>query len=341
MTELAYKEPTMNFGDPSVLGRWWRTVDKVTLGALIILLMTGMLIGFAASPPLAAKNNLADFHYVYRHAVFACMAVGGLLFLSVWTPDQVRRNGVRLFALALIALLLLPVFGTDFGKGAVRWYSLGFTTVQPVEFLKPVFVVTAAWLMSAAAQPNGPPGVTISMVFAGGIALAGANIIDARIHTATNGFAIDNFLVQDLNNGPFGEASQIARLKKGIHDALFAQVELVPKLAARPLSHSRAKAFAVAPTVNFDNKASNRFTVIEVTARDRPALLNRLAHALFTCNLIVHSAHIIAYGESAADTFYVTDLTGSKVTLPQRLAEIEAVLLEASSDERQLELEQV
>ncbi|MEP0392816.1 MAG: [protein-PII] uridylyltransferase [Erythrobacter sp.] len=175
---------------------------------------------------------------------------------------------------------------------------------------------------------------------AGGIHLAGANIIDARIHTATNGYAIDNFLVQDLNNGPFGEASQIDRLKKGIHDALFAQVELVPKLAARPLSHSRAKAFAVAPTVNFDNKASNRFTVIEVTARDRPALLNRLAHALFTCNLIVHSAHIIAYGESAADTFYVTDLTGSKVILPQRLAEIEAVLLEASSDERQMELEQ-
>ena len=166
MTELAFKEPAMNFADPSVLGRWWRTVDKVTLGALIVLLMVGMLIGFAASPPLAAKNNLADFHYVYRHAFFACIAVGGLLFLSVWSPDQVRRNGVRLFALALIALLLLPVFGTDFGKGAVRWYSLGFTTVQPVEFLKPVFVVTAAWLMAAGAQPNGPPGVTMSLMLA-------------------------------------------------------------------------------------------------------------------------------------------------------------------------------
>lgn len=171
MTELAFKEPAMNFGDPSVLGRWWRTVDKVTLGALVVLLMTGMLIGFAASPPLAAKNNLADFHYVYRHGVFACIAVAGLLFLSVWSPDQVRRNGVRMFALALLALLLLPVFGTDFGKGAVRWYSLGFTTVQPVEFLKPVFVVTAAWLMAAGAQPNGPPGVTMSLILAGMIAV--------------------------------------------------------------------------------------------------------------------------------------------------------------------------
>ena len=174
---------------------------------------------------------------------------------------------------------------------------------------------------------------------AGGIHLAGANIIDARIHTAMNGYAIDNFLVQDLNAGPFREASQIARLKKGIRDALFANVELVPKLAARPLSHSRAKAFAIAPRVNFDNSASNHFTVIEVTARDRPALLNRLAYALYKANLIVQSAHVTAYGASAADTFYVTDLTGSKITATDRLAEIEAELLDAASDARQKEHE--
>ncbi len=174
---------------------------------------------------------------------------------------------------------------------------------------------------------------------AGGIHLAGANIIDARIHTAMNGYAVDNFLVQDLHGQPFREDAQIARLKKGIRDALLAQVELVPKLAARPLSHSRAKTFEVAPRVNFDNAASNHFTVIEVTARDRPALLNRLAHALYKANLIVQSAHITAYGESAADTFYVTDLMGGKVTAPDRLTEIEAALLASASDERQREHE--
>ncbi len=174
---------------------------------------------------------------------------------------------------------------------------------------------------------------------AGGIHLAGANIIDARIHTAMNGYAVDNFLVQDLHGKPFREASQIARLKKGIRDALLAKVELVPKLAARPLSHSRARTFDVAPSVNFDNTASNNFTVVEVTARDRPALLNRLAHALYRANLIVQSAHVTAYGESAADTFYVTDLTGSKVSAPERLAEIEALLLDAASDKRQEQLE--
>ena len=181
------------------------------------------------------------------------------------------------------------------------------------------------------------PGLFYRM--AGGIHLAGANIIDARIHTAKSGYAVDNFLVQDHNGHPFREAAQMARIEKGIRDALLAKVELVPKLAARPLAHSRATAFDVAPRVGFDNDASNHFTVIEVTARDRPALLNRLAHALYKANLIVHSAHITAYGEVAADTFYVTDLTFAKIKAPGRLAEIEAALLAAASDQRQQQLE--
>ncbi|MEM1195383.1 MAG: [protein-PII] uridylyltransferase [Pseudomonadota bacterium] len=174
---------------------------------------------------------------------------------------------------------------------------------------------------------------------AGGIHLAGATIIDARIHTASNGTAFDNFLVQDRHRQPFREDEQIERLKQGIRDALMAQVELVRKLAARPLRHSRSKAFKVSPNVTFDNHASNRFTVIEVTARDRPALLNRLAYALYQANLIVHSAHITAYGESAADTFYVTNLVGGKVQSAQRLEEIKAALLSAASDKRQKQLE--
>ena len=129
------------------------------------------------------------------------------------------------------------------------------------------------------------PGLFYRM--AGGIHLAGANIIDARIHTARSGYAVDNFLVQDHNAQPFREKGQMARIEKGIRDALLAKVELVPKLAARPLAHSRAKAFDVAPRVGFDNDASTNFTVIEVTARDRPALLNRLAHALYKAALFL------------------------------------------------------
>ena len=174
---------------------------------------------------------------------------------------------------------------------------------------------------------------------AGGIHLAGANIIDARIHTIRSGYAVDNFLVQDPLGAPFEEEGQLERIKKAIADALATQGELVPRLAARPLPRSRAKAFDVQPRVSVNNNASNHFTVIEVNARDRSALLNRLARALFEAQLIVHSAHITAYGERATDTFYVTDLLGGKVTRTDRLEAIEAALLEAASDARQAELE--
>jgi [protein-PII] uridylyltransferase len=169
---------------------------------------------------------------------------------------------------------------------------------------------------------------------AGGIHLAGGNIIDARIHTARNGTAVDNFLVQDPLGRPLNEATQIARLKNAIADALANRVKLLPQLAARPLARPRADAFDVRPIVIFDNKASNRFTVIEIGARDRPALLNRLARALFEARLVVHSAHIATYGERAVDTFYVTDVLGEKIEDEARLKTVEKRLLEAAEDRK-------
>ena len=111
------------------------------------------------------------------------------------------------------------------------------------------------------------------------------------------------------------------------------RIKILPQLVAKPDARPRADAFDVRPRVLFDNKASNRFTVVEVNARDRPALLNRLAHALFESRLMVHSAHIATYGERAADTFYVTDLLGEKLTSTSRLKTLERRLLEATSEQ--------
>jgi [protein-PII] uridylyltransferase len=167
---------------------------------------------------------------------------------------------------------------------------------------------------------------------AGGIHLAGGNIIDARIHTTRKGYAVDNFLVQDPLGRPFMEETQLARLRTSIENALANKIELLPQLVAKPHARPRADAFEVRQRVIFDNDASNRYTVIEVNARDRPALLNRLARTLFEARLTVYSAHIATYGERAADTFYVTDVLGDKVTSPERLKEIEGALLDAASE---------
>lgn len=168
---------------------------------------------------------------------------------------------------------------------------------------------------------------------AGAIHLAGGNIIDARIHTMRDGMAMDNFLVQDPLGGSFDGPDQLARIQRCIEDALANRQKLLPKLEARPLSRTRAEAFAIAPNVIIDNMASNRFTVIEIQARDRPALLFSLAHGLFQSKVTVHSAHVATYGERAVDTFYVTDLLGGKIESRSRLQTLERRLLEASGAE--------
>ena len=157
MTEMAYGSVGTVEGE-AVLSRWWRTLDKSVLTAILILFSIGLLLGLASSPPLAEKNGLAPFHYVYRQAIFGSLALFVMLVFSMLPSRVIRRLGVIGFLLCFVALGLLPFFGTDFGKGAIRWYGLGFASVQPSEFLKPGFIVTVAWLISANGQINGPPG---------------------------------------------------------------------------------------------------------------------------------------------------------------------------------------
>jgi [protein-PII] uridylyltransferase len=166
---------------------------------------------------------------------------------------------------------------------------------------------------------------------AGAIHVAGASIIDARIHTTRDGMAIDNILVQDPFGRPFDEPDRLQRLCQTIEDALANRTRLADRLAARPLPRTRADAFDIEPNVLIDNRASNRYTVVEVHARDRPALINALAHAMFQSKLTIHSAHIATYGERAVDVFYLTDLIGDKVTAAPRLKAIERRLLEAAA----------
>jgi cell division protein FtsW len=157
MTEMVYGSNPVRVSEP-VLPRWWRTIDKWTLTSVFVLFGIGLLLGLAASVPLATRNGLEPFHYVQRQAVFGGIALVVMIAVSMMPPDMVRRLGVLGFAVSLGALVLLPVFGTDFGKGAVRWFSFGFASIQPSEFLKPGFVIVVAWLIAASQDLNGPPG---------------------------------------------------------------------------------------------------------------------------------------------------------------------------------------
>ena len=148
----------------AILPKWWRTIDRGSLSCILILFSIGILLGLAASPPLAAKNGFEAFHYVKRQALFGGLALLAMVVTSMMTPKLVRRLSVIGFLVAFVSIALLPQFGTDFGKGAVRWYSLGFASIQPSEFLKPGFVVVSAWMLAASQEINGPPGRLWSLV---------------------------------------------------------------------------------------------------------------------------------------------------------------------------------
>lgn len=145
---------------------WWRSLDRMGLAAVAILMLIGLLLSFAASPPLAAKHGQNEFYYVQRHAVYGLAGFATLIMISLSSTITVRRVGVGIFAIAFFGVLMLPFFGTDFGKGAVRWFSFGFGSIQPSEFLKPGFVVFAAWLMSISMRTGERSGLLISLGFA-------------------------------------------------------------------------------------------------------------------------------------------------------------------------------
>ena len=166
MTEMVFGTTPVRAGDP-ILPRWWRTVDRWSLACVLGLCAIGLLLGLAASVPVAEKNGQPQFYDVIRQAVFGTMALAALLVVSTFSPRMVRRIGVLGFAAAFIVVLMLPFVGTDFGKGAVRWLRLpGGMSVQPSEFLKPCFVAICAWFMAASQEVGGPPGRAYSALLA-------------------------------------------------------------------------------------------------------------------------------------------------------------------------------
>jgi [protein-PII] uridylyltransferase len=164
-------------------------------------------------------------------------------------------------------------------------------------------------------------------IIAGVCASAGGNIVDAQIFTTTDGLALDTIFLSRAFERDADELRRADRIAEGVEKALRGEIRLGEMVAAKRGPDARAKAFALAPDVTISDNLSNRFTVIEVSGLDRPGLLYDLTAALSKLNLNIGSAHIVTFGEKAVDSFYVTDLTGSKITSPTRQAAIKRHIL--------------
>ena len=170
------------------------------------------------------------------------------------------------------------------------------------------------------------PGLFSRMT--GALALAGANVRDARTYTSKDGWATAIFWVQDADGHPYEEA-RIPRLRTMILRTLKGEVVAREALKDRDRLKKREQAFRVPTSVTFDNEGSDIYTIIEVDTRDRPGLLHDLTRTLAAAHVYIASAVIATYGEQVVDTFYVKDMFGLKYTTESKQRSLERRLREA------------
>ncbi|WP_022696716.1 [protein-PII] uridylyltransferase [Euryhalocaulis caribicus] len=171
------------------------------------------------------------------------------------------------------------------------------------------------------------PGLFADLAAA--VAAEGADVVDARIFTTESGRAFDVFYLQTPQGAPF--ADQAPDALDHLEAVVVAAAEGRPPETREiePQARAREAVFAVEPEVDFDDEASERHTVIEVSGRDRAGLLRDLARVLADCGMTVGSAHIESRGERAVDVFYVADANGNKITGEAIRADLGARLLNA------------
>ncbi|MEX0299422.1 MAG: FtsW/RodA/SpoVE family cell cycle protein [Kordiimonas sp.] len=134
--------------DNSVVSRWWWTVDRWMLVLIVALIVLGVWLALTASPAVAERLGLDSMHFVKRQGMFLGVSLGAVMTISMMSTDMVRRLAVIGFPVALLMVIATLFIGPEI-KGATRWIALGSHTLQPSEFLKPFFVVTTAWILSA------------------------------------------------------------------------------------------------------------------------------------------------------------------------------------------------
>ena len=180
--------------------------------------------------------------------------------------------------------------------------------------------------------PNHPR--LLAMV-AGACAGAGANIVDAQISTTRDGMALDTIHLEREFDRADDEERRAKKIAVTIERLLKGEARLADVASTKKKPKARLSAFSVEPQVVIDNTLSDALTVIEINGLDRPGLLHDVTREISDMNLDIASAHIATFGEKAVDVFYVTDLTGKKITSATREATIRERLLRALSKRRE------
>ena len=146
----------------TVFASWWWTVDRSLLAALLTLMLAGVVLSLAASPPVASRLGLEPFYFVSRHVLYLIPALVVLIATSFLPPRHIRRLALLVFVLSLLLIAATLHYGAEV-KGARRWIVLFGVNIQPSEFLKPSFVVLVAWLFGESARRPEMPANIIAL----------------------------------------------------------------------------------------------------------------------------------------------------------------------------------
>jgi len=141
---------------------WWWTVDRLMLAALLALMLGGIVLSLAASPPVAARIGLEPFYFVSRHVIYLVPAIAILLVTSFLKPRTIRRVALLVFIVSLGLAVLTLGYGAEV-KGARRWIVILGINIQPSEFLKPAFVILIAWLFAESTKRSEMPANTMAL----------------------------------------------------------------------------------------------------------------------------------------------------------------------------------
>jgi cell division protein FtsW len=141
---------------------WWWTVDRFMLAALLALMLAGIVLSLAASPPVAARIGLEPFYFVNRHVLYLIPAIAVMLATSFLPARHIRRVALVVFIVSVALVAATLVYGAEV-KGARRWIVILGINIQPSEFLKPAFVILIAWLFGESARRPEMPANTIAL----------------------------------------------------------------------------------------------------------------------------------------------------------------------------------
>ena len=142
---------------------WWWTVDKWLLAAVLALILGGVILSLAASPPVATRIGLDPFHFFNRHVMFLLPSFMVLIAVSFLSPRQIRRSALFVFAVSIALIVATLLLGPEV-KGSRRWITLVGVNIQASESAKPAFVVIAAWLFAESTKRPEMPATSMALV---------------------------------------------------------------------------------------------------------------------------------------------------------------------------------